>query len=134
MKYDFIRQYLQAPFEHDAYGPDKFDCYGLHWYVCKQHGGILLPRFDDMNGQIARINAAINGQTLSTDWIEVTTPIDFDAVIMRRAGESYHVGTWFNVDGGRILHATPLGVLCNDRGALQRMRFQHFSFYRYATN
>src|SRR5690606_34106725 len=102
MTYDWIRDYLGAPFAHDAYGPETFDCYGLVWHVARKHGGIDLPRFDDMAGQLARINAAIQGQMLSDDWQEVDAPQDFDAVVMRRAGEAYHVGAWLAVDGGKV--------------------------------
>lgn len=132
MTYDWIRDYLGAPFEHDAYGPTTFDCYGLLWHVAREHGGITLPRFDDMAGQLARINAAIQGQMLSADWHEVDAPRDFDAVVMRRAGEAYHVGAWLAVDGGKVLHATPAGVLCSDVGALRRMGFRHLQYFRYA--
>lgn len=131
MNYSWISQYLMAPFEHDAYGPERFDCYGLLWHVAREHGGIELPRFDDFEGQLKRINAAIAGQTLSDDWVEVEIPQDFDAVVMKRAGEAYHVGCWLGVDGGKVLHATPQGVHCNDMNALRRMFFQHFSFYRH---
>ena len=132
MKYSFVFDYLSAPFRHDAYGEDgHYDCYGLLWHVAKHHGGIDLPRFDDFQGQLARINAAIAGQALSRDWAEVDTPEDFDAVVLRRAGESYHVGCWLGVDGGKVLHAMPQGVHCNDLASLRRMSFQHISFYRY---
>lgn len=125
---------MQAQFKHDAYGPDAFDCYGLVWHVCKHQGGIDLPRFDDMQAQLDRINAAINEQVMSADWQEVEKPQPFDAVVMRRAGEAYHVGVWLDVDGGKVLHATPKGVLCNDMGGLRRMNFQHVAFYRYVNH
>lgn len=129
---NWILEYMQKPFEHDSYGPDSFDCYGLLWHVCKHQGGIELPRMDNMEGHLARINAAVQGQILSGDWREVWRPQQFDAVVMRRAGEAYHVGVWLDVDGGKVLHATPAGVLCNDRGGLKRMNFQHVQYYRYA--
>lgn len=132
MNYDFILPFLRAKFRHDAYGPDEFDCYGLVWYVNFHHNGVDLPRFDDMEGQLARINAAIKGQAMSADWQQVEKPQDFDVVLMRRAGDAYHVGVWFNVDGGKVLHATPQGVLCNDLGGLRRMHFQHIQYYRHA--
>ncbi|OFE11374.1 hypothetical protein PHACT_12515 [Pseudohongiella acticola] len=132
MKYSYIRDYMGARFRHDAYGEDGcFDCYGLVWHIAKHHGGIELPRFDDYAGQLARINAAIDGAVLSSDWREVSAPQDFDAVVMRRAGEAYHVGCWLGVDDGKVLHATPQGVLCNDLAGLRRMNFQHITFYRY---
>lgn len=133
MKYDWIRDYLMAPFEHDAYGPEKFDCYGLLWHVAKMHGGIDLPRFDDLQGQLARINALVAGQVMSADWIAVREPQDFDAVVMRRSGEAYHVGCWVGVDGGKVLHAMPGGVHCNDLSGLRRMNFQHIDYYRFAS-
>lgn len=132
MNYDFIQQFLRAKFRHDAYGPTEFDCYGLVWYINFHYHGVDLPRFDDMDGQLARINATIQGQALSEDWQQVKEPQDFDLVLMRRAGDAYHVGIWFNVDGGKVLHATPQGVLCNDLGGLRRMHFQHIQYYRHA--
>src|SRR5690606_1164989 len=118
VNYDFLLPFLQAPFKHDAYGPQAFDCYGLVWYLNFHFNGVDLPRFDDMEGQLERINATIQGQTLSKDWVQVKTPQDFDLVLMRRAGEAHHVGAWFDVDGGKVMHATPSGVLCNDLGGL----------------
>ena len=134
MDYSFIRDYLTKEFAPDAYGPEKFDCYGLVWHLNFHYNGVDLPRFDDMELQRDRINACIQGQALTEDWREVKQPRDFDLVLMKRAGEAYHVGCWFDVDGGKVVHATPKGVLCNDLGGLRRMHFQHIQFYRYATD
>lgn len=134
MNYDFIKGYMNAPFKHDCYGPEAFDCYGLVWHINKHHNAREFPRFDDMRAQTSRINATIQGQVSTEDWEEKQQPTDFDLVVMRRAGEAYHVGVWFAVDGGRVLHSTPQGVLCNDLGALRRMGFQHITYYHYANN
>lgn len=134
MNYDFIKDYLRCEFAQNAYGPDKFDCFGLVWYVNKHHNGVDLPRFDDVEHQLSRIQSEIRNQENSDDWIEVTERQDFDIVVMRRAGEAHHVGVWLEVDGGRVLHATDEGIFCNDQGALARSNYQHFSCYRYANN
>lgn len=132
MSYDWIETYLRAPFRDDAYGEDgHFDCYGLAWHVATHQGGQTWPRFDDMEGQMARINAAIRGQELSEDWLEVPMPQEFDIVVMRRADEAYHVGIWLNVDGGKVLHTSPKGVYCTDLNALRRMQFRNITFHRY---
>lgn len=134
-----IIAYQQRPFETGAYGPDKFDCYGLVWHVNKEHFGIELPRFDDADYTLNRLNALIEGQALSDDWHKLSSgeaPTPGDAVVMRRAGESYHVGVLIlTEEGPRILHTTPgHGVLCNDANALTRAGFKHLDYYRYAGN
>ncbi len=132
MSYEWVAQYLDKSFEELAYGPDKFDCFGLVWHVNKTQNHVELPRFDNIDYQIARINAEINDQALSEDWEEVESPQEFDCVVMRRAGEAYHVGVWLDVDGGKVLHATQKGIFCNDLGGLRRMSFHHINFYRFA--
>ena len=127
MNYDFIRNYMRCEFQHGAYGPNDFDCYGLVWHVNKHHNNLDLPRFDDIGYQMERINNAITGQTSGDDWLEVQTPEDFDVVVLRRAGEAYHVGVWLNVDGGKVLHAMEKGVYCHDVPALKRNHFQHIT-------
>lgn len=132
MSYEWVNDYLNKSFEELAYGPEKFDCFGLVWHVNKHQNNTELPRFDSIDYQIDRINAEINSQALSADWQKVTTPQEFDCVVMRRAGEAYHVGVWLDVDGGKVLHATQKGILCNDLGGLHRMSFNNISYYRFA--
>lgn len=132
MNYDWINDYLGLPFEELSYGPDTFDCYGLVWHVLQHHAGVTLPRFDDIDYQVARINAEICQQADLDCWQRITQPEDFDVVVLRRAGESAHVGVWLGVDGGKVLHATRAnGVICTACGALDRMNYRHRSFHRF---
>ena len=129
-----VRLYLGAPFKTGSYGPDTFDCYGLVWEVNRRHADRELPRFDDIDYQLARLNAHINNQALSADWQRVDTPTDFDIVLLQRnQADAYHVGVYLDAGGGKILHALDgHGVVCNDRNALVRMGFKKVEFYRYA--
>ena len=129
-----ITPYLMAEFEHGAYGPDKFDCFGLVWHVNLHHNNTELPRFDDVGHQLQRMNAAIMGEQASEDWQEVDVPKQFDVVVMRRSGEAHHVGVWLDIDGGKVLHACEKGIFCQSISALGRNFFQHIQYYRYAGN
>lgn len=131
--YDWIDGYLGAPFRELAYGPAAFDCYGLVWHVLKHQAGIELPRFDDIEYQAARINAEIQQQAGKVDdWQTVEgKPAEFDVVVLRRAGESHHVGVWLDVDGGKVLHATRTGVLVTSLAALYRMNYKHYTVHRW---
>jgi cell wall-associated NlpC family hydrolase len=132
--YDWVIDYMCANFAPKAYGPVEFDCWGLVWHVSKFQAGIELPRFDDVAYQMQRIDAEIKGQALSDDWHEVKQPGEFDIALMQRAGEAYHVGICLKVDGGRILHACPEGILCNTAFELNTMGFQHITFWHYGNN
>ena len=89
-----VIKYQQCEFETGAYGPNKFDCYGLVHHVNKHFFDTELPRFDDVGYTIERLNAFIEGQALGKDWERVEHAGQGDAVVMRRAGESYHVGVF----------------------------------------
>lgn len=130
--YDWVIGYMGATFAPKAYGPEQFDCWGLVWHVARFRGGIELPRFDDVAYQLKRINAEIEGQAMSDDWVQVDAPAEYDTVLMRRAGEAYHVGIFLNVDGGRILHACPEGILCSQVRDLHAMGFQHLTYWHHA--
>lgn len=129
--YEWVQEYMAARFAPKTYGPAEFDCWGLVWHVGKFQAGIDWPRFDDVAYQMARIDAEIKGQAASKDWHQVEARQEFDVVLMRRAGEAYHVGIWLDVDGGRVLHATPEGILCNQVRELHNMGFQHLTWWRY---
>lgn len=131
--HDWVEDYLDKPFEELSYGPDSFDCYGLVWHVLHTQAGIDLPRFDDIEYQAARINAEISRQAGNVDdWETIQgTPQQFDVVVLRRAGESHHVGVWLDVDGGLVLHATRTGVLATSLAALYRMNYRHHTVHRY---
>jgi cell wall-associated NlpC family hydrolase len=129
--YKWIENYMTKPFKELAYGPDEFDCYGLVHHVCLNHGGITLPRFDDIEYQLTRINATINQQAAADCWEQVREPREFDVAVMQRAGEALHVGVFLAVDGGKILHATRKGTYCSDMGGIYRMLYRRVMFYRF---
>ena len=130
--YSWIDDYLGKAFQELSYGPDTFDCYGLVWHVSQHQAGVTLPRFDDIEYQAARINAEVCHQASLQDWLKVDQPQDFDVVVLRKAGESNHVGIWLEVDGGKVLHATRRnGVICTDPGALYRMNYKSRTYHRF---
>lgn len=132
--YSWVNAYMRCVFAPRQYGPYAYDCWGLVWHVCKYHAGIELPRFDDVEYQLQRINAEIQGQKLSDDWHRVDSPTEFDVVLMQRAGEAYHVGVFLEVDGGKVLHACPDGILCNNLVELHTMGFRQVTYWHYGNN
>jgi hypothetical protein len=75
----------------------------------------------------------IENHEIRDAWPEVPTPRHGDLVTMTASQHPHHIGTWLDLDGGRVLHATQReGVMCC---TLVQLRFEgfrglHFHTYR----
>ena len=66
-----------------------------------------------------------------SNWIEVSKPIEGDAVLMGKNARPSHIGVWIDVNYGRILHCVEgFGVITNDKSSLTATGWRILGFYR----
>lgn len=108
----FVNALIGRPYRVGAQGPDTFDCWSLTRHVQSQLYGRDLPAFqapDDAGMQA--IAGFIATHPERRHWRPVPKPVDGALVSMFRMGIGHHVGTFLDLDGGLVLHATPsIGV------------------------
>ena len=97
---------LGKPWVRGARGPDKFDCYGLIWWVRKCFFNQNIPRlewlhFKNLSGLTDIFKEHVSG------WDKIETPVEGCAVALSRFPKFgiHHCGVWTDADEGLIIHA-----------------------------
>lgn len=100
--------------ERDGFGPDRFHCWGLVWFIYKQELKIELPQFLGVGAYEFRDVTKIMTRGVEEAeahpglWLPTTREAarDFTVVPLSNGGRAiHHVGLWLEVDGGMVLHA-----------------------------
>lgn len=129
-------RYIGKKWVSGARGPDTFDCWGLLWWIYKEHLGIELPSYPNVDpldtfvvSHLLR-QAAGNGQ-----WHRLESPLDNCAVAMSRNREFHHVGIYLEVDGGMVLHAADgANVIAQTSNGLKAAGFNRLEYFRYGAH
>jgi cell wall-associated NlpC family hydrolase len=124
---------IGKPFESQARGPGKFDCWGLLWWVYKTRFNLELPLFSC----VPAYDTTLVSTTIDCErqtWERVEQPRDGDAVLMGRTKRYHHVGIWAEVDGGLVVHAFRTQVVAQSLSAVRRCGISHYAFYRHGSN
>lgn len=120
-----IATYIGLPYEHGAYGPDSFNCWGLLSFVERRHFGVIMPLvdLDDAND----CTSMFRGKLSSGEWRYAEEPGDGDAALLR-GGTAPHVGIYVN---GGVLHAMEgIGVIWTPLSKLRNIGFCSVKHYR----
>lgn len=133
----WAEQYIGKPWVSGARGPDEFDCWGLVWWVYKQHYGLqlpLFPGFNDVPATPLQVSGII-GETLrdpELPWDRVLVPTCGCAVAMGIGKRFHHVGVWLDLDGGLILHAArKRNVVAQSLSAVQHLGMSNIAFFQH---
>jgi hypothetical protein len=63
--------------------------------------------------------------------MEVRTPINGDVAVLGSNARSHHVGLWFSLDTGLIVHATKPYVTAETALSIATKGMANIKFYRY---
>lgn len=128
----WAQNYLNKPWEIGARGPDKFDCWGLIYWIYKQHFNVELPLYPGVNAvNLKQVAQVITSESEDCDWIRLNVPQDNCVVAMsKNTKHLHHVGLYLDVDGGLILHALDAGnVIAQPLRDLSRFHWQRVEFF-----
>lgn len=123
-------QYIGAPWEAGAQGPQAFDCMAFFRHVQGRHFGIavppiIAPDYDDP-AQLVRLFA---GHEERARWTRIEQPEHGCAVIVHHP---LHIGTWLDVDGGGVLHCVRgAGVIFTADSAWRFSGFGRREYFRF---
>lgn len=127
-------QYIGKEWQAGANGPDAYDCFSFFRAVMAAHYAINVPVIDvDANSIIDAIRA-FNNNAAYADWIEVTDPIDGDAVLMAKAKHPSHIGVWIDTPHqSGVLHCVyGLGVVFSSLSSLNAAGWGKKTYWRHA--
>lgn len=128
-----LADYCQVPFVAGGRDPSGWDCYGLVWYIGKQHFGLELPSYKgqyDTDFNFDAIGELVeNEKTYEWSNIEDGQEVPGDLVLMRMRGHPVHVG--LVVDKNYMIHVLKRNgtVVQNYTGVLWKKRLM--GFWRY---
>lgn len=121
------------PYEDNARGPGRFDCYGLVRHVLQRECGIDLPLHDGVDSRCeATVTSEMEAQEASGPFVEVVLPGPFDVVMMTRSITSCvygHVGIM--VSEKQVLHTWRRTGSCVMRIDDYRVAPRIMGFYRH---
>lgn len=125
-------QYLGKPWVSGAQGPEAYDCWSLVRAVYRDQFNITdLPAFITDATDTAQVQAMFDGNQEFSNWRQIDTPIEGDAVITMNGQRPEHVGIWLAIDGGKILQCVyGAGVVAASVAATRRVIGQHLQFWR----
>jgi hypothetical protein len=102
----FIRTAIFKPWSPGAQGPDAYDCWGLARAVQRRLAGRDLPIINCDPADLRAVVRLVKDHPLHSEWHEVDAPGHLDLVLLSSNRHPHHIGTWLQLDGGGVLHAT----------------------------
>ncbi len=99
-------KYVGVPYVDHGRGPDGWDCYGLYYYVSREHYGVEVPAYStayptsDSQYRDAAVSAAIRAKAGA--WQRVAEPVPGDGIVFNLAGQPLHCG--IVIGDGIMLH------------------------------
>ncbi len=129
----WAKKYIGLPYELEARGPHKVDCWGLVYLVYKQEYGIELPLYPGVS-MLKPVEATRTiAKALETEWQPVVAPFEGCVITMSRNKEMHHIGIYLDHQGGLVLHSMKgLATVAEPLRFLSRMRLlRKVEFYRY---
>lgn len=106
----FLARLIGAPYAAGAAGPGAYDCYGLAAHVLTQLFGADIPA--RALGPLSELRA----------WRMIDAPVD-GAIVLMNNGRGRHIGVWLAPEGGCIHALEGVGVVFDDRAALEMRGF-----------
>lgn len=125
MKID-VGRFIGIPYVSHGRSFEGCDCFGMYWLVLCEHG-VQVPSYDS-----AYIDAAERQETRRaieenvSDWVEVETPEEGDAVLLRAPS---HIGVY--LIGGQMLHVREGVCACVESLDSPEYRRRVKGFYRH---
>lgn len=130
---EFVQRVIGLPWRENGYGPDAYDCWGLARACQREVFGRDLPVID-YPSTLRAIVRMMEDHTVRDAWPETKLPTHGDIVTMTAALHPHHIGTWLQLEGGRILHATEReGVMCSSLHHIRLEGFRSLRFHRYSS-
>lgn len=130
----FAQQYLSKKWEIGARGPDKFDCWGLVYWIYKQHFNVELPSYPCVDAlNLKRVTQVVTSESEQKDWIKLREPNDNCVVALsKNTNHLHHVGMYLDIDGGLVLHALDgCNVIAQPLKDLARTGWLRVEFYKH---
>lgn len=129
---DWIGRYIGVSFANRGRSPvEGFDCYGLVWWVLREHYGIEIPSLSEeyesaYEGENIRRLIDLHQPVIAGEKVSIPEPGDI--AVITRGGLPIHIGVV--VDARYVLHADPREGVVLDRITGFRLRNRIEGFYR----
>lgn len=130
----FAEQYLNKKWQAGARGPDTFDCWGLVYWIYKQHFNVELPSYPCVNAlNLKQVTQVVTDESKDLEWFKLENAVDNCVVAMsKNTKHLHHVGLYLDVDGGLVLHALDeRNVIAQPLRDLTRTGWRRVEFYKH---
>lgn len=125
-------KYLSKQWEAHSFGEKTYDCWGLVWAVYRDHLGIELVTFNDVeSGNHKEFTIAALKEARSGRWQEIDKPEALSVVLMGDGKLFHHVGLYFKE--GYVLHSCQQYGVCLQPFCelIEEQKIQKFKFLKY---
>lgn len=126
-------EFLGKKWVSGARGPDKFDCWGLIYFILKTKYKIIVDEYPGI-GYLSGNNEDIYklmAEEADKKWEVLEKPIDGCVCGLSQTKRITHVGLYLDIDGGRVLHSVEkLGVVCQPVSSLLANQFNTIVYYK----
>lgn len=104
--FDDLHSLIGLPWAPGGRGPREYDCYGLLLHVQKRYFGRSLEDVRvDVDSALECVRAVRRLVLDPSEATPLSKPENGAVCVMYTRGLPLHVGTYFDVQGGRILHS-----------------------------
>jgi cell wall-associated NlpC family hydrolase len=125
-------QYIGKRWVSGARGPDTFDCWGLCWWIQKEHFARQMPIYALDPANRALCGRTIDGAAKGTEWRRILQPVEGCMVGLGKGSFLLHCGVYTSADGGLILHAEEgARVIAQTISTLRACGWQRIEFYQH---
>lgn len=111
-KVNFINQVIGKSFDIEAV--NGFNCYTLFQLTQSTLYGRHMPDMHEQFTADLRALAKIIRQRDHLHWEAIPEPVDGSLVELAHRNHPHHIGTYIDVDGGKVLHAMGGAGICFD--------------------
>lgn len=128
---DFLSKFIGTPFQWNARGPEKFDCWGVVLHVLERLGVEQLPDFvvEESDAPDSQVCVLIEQQIETGSWQRIDDPQPGDVVAMSSHRRIHHVGV---VTPFGILNTTKaMGAILTKESRLRTMGYRRIEYYRW---